>query len=93
MKSLHGQMEYFYNTKNWKNYWVNSLKKLINGKVIDVGTGIGSNIPFYLNLKTIKKLVCLEPDIKLYNKVKKKFNRLKKNKIFFKKIYLLELRS
>ena len=93
MKSLHDHMEYFYNTKNWKNYWVNSLKKLINGKVIDVGTGIGSNIPFYLNLKTIKKLVCLEPDIKLYNKVKKKFNRLKKNKIFFKKIYLLELRS
>ena len=47
-------MEFFYNTKNWKNYWVNGLKELIKGKVMDIGTGIGSNLPFYLNLKTIK---------------------------------------
>ena len=82
MKNLHSQMEFFYNTKNWKNYWVNGLKELIKGKVMDIGTGIGSNLPFYLNLKTIKKLVCLEPDIKLYKKIKKKFHKTKKNKIF-----------
>ena len=93
MKNLHSQMEFFYNTKNWKNYWVNGLKELIKGKVMDIGTGIGSNLPFYLNLKTIKKLVCLEPDIKLYKKIKKKFNRSKKNKIFFKNTDLLKLRS
>ena len=93
MKNLHSQIEFFYNTKNWKNYWVNGLKELIKGKVMDIGTGIGSNLPFYLNLKTIKKLVCLEPDIKLYKKIKKKFHKTKKNKIFFKNTDLLKLRS
>ena len=92
MKNLHTQMEFFYNTKNWKNYWVNGLKELIKGKVMDIGTGIGSNLPFYLNLKTIKKLVCLEPDIKLYKKIKKKFHKTKKNKIFFKNTDLLKKR-
>ena len=52
-------MEFFYNTKNWKNYWVKGLKKFIRGNVMDVGTGIGSNLPFYLKLKKINKLICL----------------------------------
>ena len=51
MKNLHSQIDIFYNTKNWKNYWTKDLAHLIQGEILDVGLGTGSNLPFYLKFK------------------------------------------
>ena len=81
MKNLHTQVGFFYYTENWKNYWVNGLKKFIRGNVMDVGTGSGSNLPFYLKLKKINKLICLEPDKKLFKKLKQSLKKKNLNKV------------
>ena len=71
MKNLHSQIDIFYNTKNWKNYWTKGLAHLIKGDILDVGSGTGSNIPFYLKIQKNSKITCLEPDKKLFLNLKK----------------------
>ena len=92
MKDLHNQMHYFFKTKNWKNYWVNSLKKNISGKVIDVGSGFGSNVSFYLKIKKIKNLICLEPNKFLFKKLRNN-KSINKKKVIFKNKTLLKVKS
>jgi len=91
MKNLHTQMGFFYYTENWKNYWVNGLKKFILGNVMDVGTGIGSNLPFYLKLKKINKLICLEPNKKLFKKLNQSLKKKNLNKVSLKNKQLTKL--
>ena len=86
MKNLHSQIDIFYNTKNWKNYWIKGLAHLIQGEILDVGSGTGSNLPFYLKIKNSLKITCLEPDKKLFLDLKKKHKN--KNKITIKNIKL-----
>ena len=64
MINLHSQMDIFYNTKNWKNYWTSGLAHFIQKDVLDVGSGKGSNLPFYLKVKTLSRIICLEPNKK-----------------------------
>jgi predicted RNA methylase len=71
MKNLHSQIDIFYNTKNWKNYWSKGLAHSIQGEILDVGSGTGSNLPFYLKIKNSLKITCLEPDKKLFLNLKK----------------------
>ena len=89
MKNLHSQIDIFYNTKNWKNYWIKGLAHLIQGEILDVGSGTGSNLPFYYKIKNSLKITCLEPDKKLFLNLKKKHKN--KNKIAIKNIKLSQL--
>ena len=89
MKNLHSQIDIFYNTKNWKNYWTKSLAHLIQGEILDVGSGTGSNLPFYLKIKNSLKITCLEPDKKLFLNLKKKHKN--KNEITIQNIKLSQL--
>ena len=72
MKNLHSQIDIFYNTKNWKNYWTKGLSGFIKGNILDVGSGTGSNIPFYIKVSNTSQITCLEPDKKLFSNLKKK---------------------
>ena len=67
MKNLHSQIDIFYNTKNWKNYWTKGLSEFIKGDILDVGSGTGSNIPFYSKINNSSQITCLEPDKKLFS--------------------------
>ena len=58
MKNLHSQIDIFYNTKNWKNYWIKGLADSIQGEILDVGSGTGSNLPFYYKIKSSLKITC-----------------------------------
>ena len=89
MKNLHSQIDIFYNTKNWKNYWIKGLAHSIQGEILDVGSGTGSNLPFYLKIKNSLKITCLEPYKKLFLNLKKKHKN--KNKIIIKNIKLFQL--
>ena len=89
MKNLHSQIDIFYNTKNWKNYWTKGLAHLIRGDILDVGSGTGSNIPFYIKIQKNLKITCLEPDKKLFLNLKKKHKN--RDKISIKNIRLSQL--
>ncbi|HVG14671.1 MAG TPA: class I SAM-dependent methyltransferase [Chitinophagaceae bacterium] len=57
----------------WKRYLASSLKPHIEGKVLEVGAGIGETT-LYLQNNAVKEWTCLEPDRKLLdilqNKIK-----------------------
>ena len=92
MINLHSQMDIFYNTKNWKNYWTSGLANFIQKDVLDVGSGKGSNLPFYLKVKTLSRIICLEPNKKLFLDLRNN-KRLNKKKIIIKNIKLSQLNS
>ena len=77
MKNLHSQIDIFYNTKNWKNYWTQGLSNFIRGDILDVGSGTGSNIPFYSKVSKHLKSHVLSL-IKNYSTIWKKNTKIKK---------------
>tara|TARA_B100002052_G_scaffold293850_1_gene317666 strand:- start:994 stop:1686 length:693 start_codon:yes stop_codon:yes gene_type:complete len=91
MKNLHSQIDIFYNTKNWKNYWTKGLSDFIKGDILDVGSGTGSNIPFYSKVINTSQITCLEPDKKLFSNLKKKHKN--KKKIIIKNLKLSQLKN
>jgi len=62
--SLHhvgGELERFARARNWKRYVADVLAPFIGGRVLEVGAGIGTNIP-YLAGKSVQEWTSLEPD-------------------------------
>jgi ubiquinone/menaquinone biosynthesis C-methylase UbiE len=56
---------------NWKKYFSRSIKRFINGKVLEVGAGIGSTT-LLLNDGSATQWLMLEPDEKMSALLKKK---------------------
>jgi len=52
------------NTVNWKTYWSNKIKRHLGESVVEIGAGLGSNVP-YLLTPAQKEWLCLEPDAQL----------------------------
>lgn len=55
------ELELFSAATNWKAYLATLLRPLAVGRVLEVGAGIGSNIP-YLHNGLVRGWTCLEPD-------------------------------
>lgn len=56
-----GELELFAAATNWKSYFAGILRPFIGGRVLEVGAGIGANIPFLHN----QRVTCwtsMEPD-------------------------------
>ena len=56
-----GELELFSHANNWKRYFANKLAPFISGRVLEVGAGIGSNIPVLHNA-TVRAWIAMEPD-------------------------------
>jgi len=54
------ELSLFAQARNWKNYWSRKLEPFIEGSVLEVGAGIGSNLE--LLRKDQQPWVALEPD-------------------------------
>ncbi len=59
------ELELFAQAKNWKNYLKFLFRKYIQGNVLEVGAGIGSNTKLLGN-SDYSKWLCLEPDVELF---------------------------
>jgi SAM-dependent methyltransferase len=56
-----GELELFAQATNWKSYFAGILRPFIGGRVLEVGAGIGANIPFLHNQRVIC-WISMEPD-------------------------------
>ena len=58
------ELELFAGATNWKTYFGSVLRRFVVGRVLEVGAGIGSNIP-YLHNDLVTEWIALEPDADL----------------------------
>lgn len=55
------ELEVFAHATNWKKYWSSEIRPYLNGDVLEVGAGLGSNTEF-LKSRLCSSWTCLEPD-------------------------------
>jgi SAM-dependent methyltransferase len=63
------ELDLFAAVHHWKSYWSAQIRRFIQGDVLEVGAGIGSNTPF-LDKGPIGQFVCLEPDPRLLDRLR-----------------------
>jgi SAM-dependent methyltransferase len=56
-----GELELFAGAVNWKRWFAAQMAPYIRGRVLEVGAGIGGNIPFLMNDR-VTHWLALEPD-------------------------------
>ena len=69
------ELEYFDNSKNFRNYQLNLIKKFLKNNTAEVGPGKGGFVNYYK--KYCKFLYLIEPDKKLCRLLKQKYSNKK----------------
>jgi len=64
-KYVGSELELFAGVQNWKAYWAAQLRPFLNGDILEVGAGIGSNTRLLDAGGGSGRWVCLEPDPEL----------------------------
>jgi len=62
------ELELFATAANWKSYFSEVIRPFIGGRVLEVGAGIGANIP-YLFGESVDEWTSLEPDPDLAGRI------------------------
>ena len=70
------ELSFFYQSKNFRKYQFDLIKKFISGNVAEIGPGNGIFSEYYLDY--CDKLDLFEPDKNLYSKLNDKLTSLKK---------------
>jgi SAM-dependent methyltransferase len=58
------ELELFQYAQNWKRYFASRLQTFLSGEVLEVGAGMGVNVP-YLHNPRITRWISIEPDERL----------------------------
>jgi len=56
------ELDLFSHAKNWKRYWSAKLLPLLQGDVLEVGAGLGSNTSLLIRGGRVCSWTCVEPD-------------------------------
>lgn len=64
------ELDIFKLARNWKQYWSNALAPFVRGAVLEVGGGVGANIPYLMNDR-VTQYLSLEPDGRLVEQMRK----------------------
>lgn len=62
------ELELFAQAANWKRYWAGFVRRYLGRRVLEVGAGIGSNIPLLFS-PPIEQWIALEPDVELARQI------------------------
>ena len=68
------ELELFAAATNWKAYFSSALAPFIGERVLEIGAGIGSNIPF-LHTPTVRQWTSVEPDPDLARRIAERITR------------------
>jgi SAM-dependent methyltransferase len=63
------ELHLFKHARNWKRYWGSFIQPYLDGDVLEVGAGIGSNTVLLRNYRQ-RRWVCLEPDSALAERLR-----------------------
>jgi SAM-dependent methyltransferase len=55
------ELDVFKGARNWKKYWSSQLRPYVRGAVLEVGGGIGANVPYIIH-SGVTSITLLEPD-------------------------------
>jgi len=58
------ELRLFRRAVNWKRYWASRARRYVSGDVLEVGAGLGANVP-YLYRADLTRWVSVEPDARL----------------------------
>jgi SAM-dependent methyltransferase len=64
-KYVGSELDLFAEVHNWKEYWASQLRPFVQGDILEVGAGIGSNTRLLDVAGGSGRWVCLEPDPEL----------------------------
>ena len=64
-KYVGSELDLFAAAENWKRYWSGAVREHLWGRVLEVGAGIGANVP-HLFTGQVERMVLLEPDPDLF---------------------------
>ena len=53
--NLTDQLHHNSKAKNWKKYWIRSIKSFLGKNTLEVGSGEGANIKYLLETNKIEK--------------------------------------
>lgn len=56
-----GELDLFREARHWKSYWSSRVAGWVSGDVLEVGAGLGANMPFLMRT-ALTSWTCLEPD-------------------------------
>jgi SAM-dependent methyltransferase len=65
------ELELFRLADNWKRYLASRLRRFVKGDVLEVGAGLGANVP-YLYCDVVARWVSLEPDARLCDEYRRR---------------------
>ncbi len=80
----------FAKANNWKEYWMSHLGDVLRGEILEVGAGLGSNLPLLLRAPE-NRVVCLEPDPGLYQILQEKSKAAWGDRVQARNILLADL--
>ena len=63
------ELDVFKGARNWKRYWSSQLRPYVGGAVLEVGGGIGANVPYIIH-SGVKSITLLEPDAELVERAR-----------------------
>ncbi len=63
------ELALFARAHRWKAYWAGLLRRFVAGTVLEVGAGIGSNVPLLLS-RNVHSWTALEPDETLVDRIR-----------------------
>jgi SAM-dependent methyltransferase len=69
------ELETFRLALRWKSYWTSRIEEFLQGDVLEVGAGLGSNTPFLVN-RRVTSWLCLEPDTRLAAQLHRAIERI-----------------
>jgi SAM-dependent methyltransferase len=74
MDYVGGELELFAGAIRWKAYLADQISRFVKGRVLEVGAGIGSNIPVFFNPR-VESWLAVEPDHRLASAIEQKLAR------------------